>query len=78
MATPNTSKSNGIRKRPAYQVMAQLRRAGVTQTAIAEKLGISQSTVSAAILRRRSLIAAATIERVWVEIERSLEAPAKV
>jgi len=59
-----------IRNLPAWQIIARLRRAGVTQWDIAKAVGRSQTHVSGVINRR--LLTGPGIEPTWKEIERVL------
>lgn len=63
---------NGSRVRPKWQLLAQLRRAGVTQVAIAERVGVTPSFVSRVIAHRATLRPSAKTEAIWREIERAV------
>lgn len=74
--THNMRIKQPIRKRPAYQLQRALRDAGVTQTAIAAKIGVTPSFVSRVMARRATLRPTPTTEAIWREIERALGARA--
>lgn len=59
-----------IRHRPAWQVNAQIRRAGSTQWQIAQAARCNQSDVSKVI--RRRTVGTPLAERVWKAIEKTL------
>jgi predicted XRE-type DNA-binding protein len=62
--------SMNIRKRPRYQIVSLMRRAGISQTEIAHVVGVDQSFVSLVLGRR--VKGSDNAEAVWVEIERRL------
>ena len=65
------SSTYSIRRRPRYQVNTIMRRAKVRQQDVADALGISQTTVSAA-LTRKSWLSDEMADRIWTEIERAV------
>lgn len=67
---PVMAHSMNIRKRPRYQIVSLMRRAGVSQSEIADVVGVDQSFVSLVLGRR--VKGSDNAEAVWSEIERRL------
>ena len=68
----HTLRKNGIRSRPKWQVLAQLRAVGLTQVAIAERVQCSPSFVSRVLAHRATLRPSAKTEAIWREIDRAV------
>lgn len=63
-----------IRNLTRTQIVTRLKDAGVTQAAIADRCGVTQSFVSRVIARRAVVRPSVKSEMVWREIERALVA----
>lgn len=69
-AMPNNPIS--VRKRPRYFLVTALRRAGVTQREIAQRVGATQAIVSLVLARK---INSRYAEAIWTEVARILTPP---
>jgi DNA transposition AAA+ family ATPase len=59
-----------IRRRPRWQILSALKRAGITQAEIGRRVGLGQSAVSLVLARK---IRGGKASLVWAEIERVVE-----
>lgn len=62
-----------IRRRPRWQLVKLLRDAGVKQSEIAQRVGVTQSFVSRVLSRTATMRPTAHTEAVWREVEKALE-----
>lgn len=66
------AQAHPIRTRPKWQLVRRMRDAGVTQGAIAAKVGVSQAFVSRVLARTATVRPTAKTEAIWREIEKAL------